>query len=153
MRLLSHTQGVLFVNTMPVSTEPLTYRNFNLCPHCIFQGEQALLCRLSEGMPMISRSDGRRFHLLLADRPAPYPARSESELSTQVSLCFWYSHVLNVQETASTVVILRKPAAKKSALFREIDAVADCLADLLAGSKRIAGMYEFADGSLAQVGY
>ena len=54
--------------------EPITYRNFNLCPHCVFHGEQSLLCRLCEGIPMISRSDGKTFHLLLADYPARYPA-------------------------------------------------------------------------------
>ena len=50
------------------------------------------------------------------------------------------------------MVILRKPAAKRSALFREIDDVADCLAELLAGSRRIASRYEFANGSLTEVG-
>ncbi|HEY1482078.1 MAG TPA: hypothetical protein VGF19_05070, partial [Candidatus Acidoferrum sp.] len=52
------------------------YRNFNLCPHCVLQGQQAILCRLCEGIPMISRSDGKLFHLLLADHPIPYPAES-----------------------------------------------------------------------------
>ena len=29
------------------------YRNFNLYPHCVLQGQQAILCRLCEGIPMI----------------------------------------------------------------------------------------------------
>jgi hypothetical protein len=31
-----------------------------------------------EGIPMISRSDGKTFHLLLADFPARYPAEKAS---------------------------------------------------------------------------
>jgi hypothetical protein len=73
----------------PVSTGTLLearagYRNFNLCPHCVLQGRQAILCRLCEGIPMISRSDGNLFHLLLADRPIPYPAESKSDASEKL---------------------------------------------------------------------
>ena len=45
---------------MHASSPPLvtiTYRNFNLCPHCDFRGGQSLLCRLCEGIPMISLKD------------------------------------------------------------------------------------------------
>lgn len=56
----------------PVASAP--YRNFNLCPHCASTGHPALLGRLCECLPMISRSDGQTFHLLLADRPLPYPS-------------------------------------------------------------------------------
>ena len=38
----------------------ISFRNFNVCPHCEWNGEEALLSRLSEGIPMISRSDGSR---------------------------------------------------------------------------------------------
>lgn len=95
---------------MPFSSpqvEPIAYRNFNLCPHCVSYGKQSLLCRLNEGIPMISRSDGQTFHLLLADYPACYPAERDSIGMERTSVCFWYSHVLDAGTTCSTVVILR----------------------------------------------
>ena len=70
----------------PSQTE---FRNFNVCPHCESNGEEALLSRLSEGIPMISRSDGKTFHLLLADRPLPYPAERGEQVTPTVSVCFW----------------------------------------------------------------
>ena len=68
-----------------------TFRNFNLCPHCQSRGEEGLLCRMCEGVPMISRSDGKHFHLFLADQPVPYPAEKKARRSDLVSVCFWYA--------------------------------------------------------------
>lgn len=59
-----------------------TFRNFNLCPHCQSRGEEGLLCRMCEGVPMISRSDGKHFHLFLADQPVPYPAEKRPGAQT-----------------------------------------------------------------------
>ena len=63
----------------PLIEEHVAHRNFNLCPHCIHHGEPGLLCRLCESMPMISRSDGKTFHVLLADRPLAYPQERQSD--------------------------------------------------------------------------
>ncbi len=86
--------------------QPTIYRNFNICPHCSVHGEQTMLRRIREGMPMISRSDGKTFHLLLADRAVPYPAERKSGPSKLVSICFWYSHIAAGQETCTSVVVL-----------------------------------------------
>jgi hypothetical protein len=72
--MVSCASGGELVQVSSPRLEPITYRNFNVCPHCILHGKQSLLCRLCEGIPMISRSDGKTFHLLLADHPAQYPA-------------------------------------------------------------------------------
>ena len=98
--------------------EPITYRNFNLCPHCVFPGRQSLLSRLCEGIPMISRSDGNTLHLLLADYPARYPAERTSGNTQKTSVCFWYSHVLDGGSTCSTVVILHDAGLNDAGLFR-----------------------------------
>jgi hypothetical protein len=129
------------------------YRNFNLCPHCVLQGQQAILCRLCEGIPMISRSDGKLFHLLLADRPIPYPAESKSEASEKLSTCFWYSHVSQIEKTSSVIVILPGSATNHASLFRQIEHIADLLAELLASARRVAGMYELVGGRLVESTY
>jgi hypothetical protein len=93
------------------------FRNFNLCPHCNVQGRDSLLFRMREGMPMISRSDGRSFHLLLADQPSPYPAEIDSKMTKQVSICFWYSHIKGGSVTQTSVVVLSDDVSESSTLF------------------------------------
>jgi hypothetical protein len=125
------------VQVSSLQLEPITYRNFNLGPHCVFHGEQSLLCRLCEGIPTISRSDGKTFHLLLADYPARYPAERASGNTEKTSVCFWYSHVLDGGSTCSTVVILR-------------DAGLNYLAKQLANSYRPPTLCELVNGGLGQ---
>jgi hypothetical protein len=108
----------------------VSYRNFNLCPHCILHGHQALLCRLCEGIPMISRSDGTTFHVLLADRPLPYPLERGKGAGDRISACFWYSHI-NHPATCATIVILPDSRTNHPAVFRMIEEAADLLADEL----------------------
>ena len=129
------------------------YRNFNLCPHCIFQGEQGLLCRLCEGMPMISRSDGKTFHLLLADQPLPYPAERESGLTKRISVCFWYSHIRIPQATLATIVLLPPGDTQSPSFFRLIESVADLLALELKHRPRLGSLYQLDGSSLAELTY
>ena len=129
------------------------YRNFNLCPHCERRGEGALLSRLSEGMPMISRSDGKNFHLLLADRPLPYPAERVSGPTQMVSVCFWYVHEGEGGATKSTVVIFESSAGPKEKMYRQIEFIADVLADELLRRKELAVFYNLQDNSIFELSY
>lgn len=131
--------------------DEIAFRNFNLCPHCALRGEDALLCRLCEGMPMISRSDGKTFHLLLADRPIPYPNERKSGRTQKLSVCFWYSHGLDSHNTYSTVVVLPRKSAIQASLFREIESLADLLSIELLQAGGLAKMYEFAGEKLNKV--
>lgn len=131
------------VNCSPVA--PAAYRNFNLCPHCAFHGQQALLRRLSEGLPMISRSDGQRFHLLLADRPLPYPLEKSAGPTNKVSVCFWYSHIRRPKCTLSCIVILSGTRTNHPSLYRKIELIADLLAEELIRQGDLAVVYEYFD--------
>ena len=132
----------------PLIADQVTHRNFNLCPHCIHCGEQGFLCRLCESMPMISRSDGKTFHLLLADRPLVYPQDRKAEASDGVSVCFWYSHVATGSTTHAVVVILPEARLDQPVLFRVIDSTADLLADELLRTDHLASLYQFSGDSL-----
>jgi len=135
------------------STEPaLVYRNFNLCPHCRHNGHPALLSRLSEGLPMISRSDGESFHLLLADRPLPYPIECEAGPTNQVSACYWYSHVRSGRKTCSTIVVLPCPHSNRPSLFRLLETAADLLAEELYRRGDLVEFYEFIPNSMIAIG-
>lgn len=128
--------------------EPVTYCNFNVCPHCALQGKQSLLCRLCEGIAMISRSDGKTFHLLLADYPARCPAASASGNTEKTSVCLWYSHASDAGSTCSTVVVLRDSELTYAGLFRLIETAADLLAKQLANSYRPPTLCELVNDGL-----
>jgi hypothetical protein len=96
---------------------------------------------------MISRSDGENFHLLLADRPLPYPIERTAGSTGQISVCFWYSHVRQPKHTFSTVVVLPESRAVHPAVFRRIEMVADLLAEELARTGSLADFYELFEES------
>jgi hypothetical protein len=125
----------------------VTQRNFNLCPHCVHLGQQAVLARLCEGLPMISRSDRKSFHLLLADRPLPYPIERTAGSTGQISVCFWYSHIRQPKRTFSTIVVLADSRTHHPAVFRRIEMVADLLAEELARHGSLGDFYELFEES------
>jgi len=125
-----------------VAVSCASYRNFSLCPHCEVTGQPATLCRLCEGLPMISRSDGTTFHLLLADQPLPYPMERSSGKTRNLSLCFWYMHAGQPKQTLSTIVLLRDADKKRHSLFRKIEVVADLLSEELSRCGKLANVYE-----------
>lgn len=132
----------------PQIEERVAHRNFNLCPHCMHHGEPGLLCRLCESMPMISRSDGNTFYVLLADRPLAHPQERQSDAPSCVSVCFWYSHVATGSTTHAVVVILPGARLDQPFLFRVIDSVADLLAAELLHTDHLASRYQFSGNSL-----
>jgi hypothetical protein len=133
------------LSTQPCVAAKAVYRNFNLCPHCINHGQEALLQRLCEGIPMISRSDGETFHLLLADRPLPYPLERTAGPTKKISLCFWYSPVNEPAQTHCTIVVLSGARTNFAATFRRIELVADLLAEELLVKGELCEFYELCE--------
>lgn len=129
------------------------FRNFNVCPHCEWNGEEALLSRLSEGMPMISRSDGRTFHLLLADRPLAYPMERGKDPKPMTSVCFWYVYGAEGRATKSTVVLFECGAGSSRKIFREIEFIADVLADELLRRRELAVFYSLQGKEILELAY
>jgi hypothetical protein len=89
---------------------------------------------------MISRSDGKTFHLLLADRPLPYPLERAAGPTNRISAFFWYSHVRQPNCTFSAIVILAGTRTRHPSLFCKIELVADLLAEELANYGQLSGM-------------
>jgi hypothetical protein len=130
------------------------YRNFNLCPHCKKQGKETFLWRFSEGFPMISRSDGETFHLLLADSPRSYPAELSSGRTNSLSLCFFYEHQATRNMTQAVTVLISGESGRGSLTYRQIESIADLLAaDLMESSElptlQILEAGELTDGAEA----
>jgi len=58
---------------------------------------------------------------------------------------------LQLERTSSVIVILPGSATNHPSLFRQIEHIADLLAELLASSRRVAGMYELVGGRFGGV--
>jgi hypothetical protein len=131
------------------------FRNFGICPHCEKKGGPFLLDRLNNVGPMISRSDGESFHLVLGDWPISFPAERSSGRTEMMTAGFWYvteqkTNSWGAREspqptrtTETVVVILRKPPRHGVNLARHLETVADRLADKLARAEELATLYEF----------
>ncbi len=134
---------------------PPYFRNFGVCPHCQKRGGPFLLDRLNDEGPIISRSDGELFHLVLGDRPISFPAEKSSGKTEMMTAGFWYvsdresSKAAGITETV--VVILRKPPRRGVDLARHLETVADRLADKLANAEELATLYEFRGNELHRV--
>ena len=98
---------------------------------------------------MISRSDGETFHLLLADRPLPYPLECDVGPTRKISVCFWYAHTRQPKSTFSTIVILEGCRTNHPSVFRKIELAADLLAEELSREGQLAGVYELFEDSAA----
>lgn len=131
----------------------IEFRNFNLCPHCEQQGQDPLLQRLTEGIPMISRSDGKNFHLLLADRPLAYPAERAAGPAQRLSLCFWYSQASGTSVTKSSLVLIPADLKKDPKIFRVIEFIADLLTDKLLQQQAIGAFYDLQGITLREISY
>ena len=102
---------------------------------------------------MISRSDGRNFHLLLADRPLPYPVELGAGPTQTVSVCFWYTYGEEQAETKSVVVLFECCAERKENLYRQIEFAADLLADELLRRGDLATFYNLQGNSVLELSY
>ena len=140
------------------------FANFQRCPHCEALGRRWEIDRLTETVPIISRSDGENFHLLLGDRPIAYPA-TDGRRIVRMSAGFWFVRERNRifgemsefpapdghppsrgrgtwARTEATVVLFH-PKWQRTVLLRQIETIADRLAELLEKSEFLENLYEF----------
>jgi hypothetical protein len=129
----------------------LRWENFNICPHCLANGRLVLAEGPNEWGPIVSRSDGVNFHLVLGDRPISYPAKSPIVCRQMMSVGFWYVHEANGASTEAVVVILRRPPRGGTPLLHHLEAVADKLFEKLKKSSRLPCIYEFDGRQLHQI--
>ena len=144
----SHSAGAPADHAHPLR---LRWMNFNICPHCRVNGRPGTLERLNQWGPMISRSDGMNFHLVLGDRPLAYPVIRAAGKTEMMSAGFWYVHEADGGSTETVVVILRRVAGGGIALLRDLETVADKLYEKLNKSSRLPCLYEFDGRKLHQV--
>ncbi len=127
------------------------FRNLQSCPHCARLGRRGEVDRLNESTPMIFRSDGDKFHLVLGDRPIAFP--NENGTIGMMTAGFWYvrerQRIFDEMSefpppdgipptrgrgtwacTETTAVIL-KPERRRLLLLHQLENIADKLAEVL----------------------
>src|SRR5260221_10845576 len=102
---------------------------------------------------MISRSDGRHFHLLLADHPLPYPAELGGGPTQTVCVCFWYAYGGEKTAAKSAVVLFEPCGVRQEKMDRLIKFIADGLADELLRRRELAAFYKLRGKSVLVLRY
>src|ERR1700688_5224166 len=89
----SNAHGVVTSIPPPPAPKALS-KNFHVCPHCQKCGRSPLLECLDDESPIISRSDGETFHLVLGDKPIWFPPENARGVG-MATAGFWYVHEAN----------------------------------------------------------
>jgi hypothetical protein len=145
LRLFSGTLGR---NNSDRDSRPF-FRNFGVCPHCQKKGGLLVLERLNDEDPVISRSDGESFHIVLGDKPISFPAEESSGRTATMTAGFWYVSERRAESpgtggfTETVVVMLRKPPKSGTPLMRHLELLADTLAEKINLEGRLSTYYEF----------
>lgn len=87
---------------------------------------------------------------MLRDRPLPYPAERENP-ARDVSLYFWYSSIKQKSATHSSLILVPSAKGKIAGSYREIEFVADLLAQELLRHSELAAVYALKEDSLREV--
>jgi hypothetical protein len=98
---------------------------------------------VAESTCFVARSDGNSFRLLAAGKPVSCRSAGRTQMS---SIGFWYAHERTGSSPESVAVILRHTPKHCSDRMRQVEIVADRLAERLAKDSRLSAAYEF-DGS------
>lgn len=113
-------------------------KNFEKCSHC-----EHRLIRLGEKTPLINRTDGKTFHLTLFSGPYRRGIRL-GDLHGEVLLCtFVYVHDRIGPNNEHVTVTITKADPTEEGAFRQVNALADNLAELIARAGRIERNYRF----------
>lgn len=134
------------------SGQPLKLRwiNFTVCPHCLTNNRPAVLERVNKESPIISRSDGLNFHLVLGSQPIGYPPRRPGGRG-YCSAGFWYVHEGPQVSSEIVVVLVRDRFLTERSLLQILNFAADELYEKLERTGILDGAYEFEGGRLHRV--
>jgi hypothetical protein len=128
--------------------ESASLRNFRICTHCVLNRRPAFLPRVTSQTPLVSRSDGRTYHIFLQFGPHPQPSAKGASIPGIYLAHFRFAlDSLNIANDPVSVLIV-DPNQK---LLETVETVADKLATVLAQGKRPAAFYKYSEGTLREL--
>jgi hypothetical protein len=134
-----------------ISAEPTPEKNFLVCPHCKTYGLQRRIVRATEQTPLVSRSDGRTYHLFLQYGPGRRPSKKSSTAREEYVTHFRYALESESIANDPVVVVLKVSGQTKVSLNNIIEEVADKLAHDLEEGKKLAPFYNYQNQKLAEL--
>jgi Family of unknown function (DUF6338) len=132
-------------NLLVTVTEPQiesTLRNFTTCAHCSLHGLPARVVRAGRDTPLISRSDGKTYHLFLFDGPRQLSDKTKNSLSNSVLVNFRYAlDSLKISNRSVLAFLTGAPNQSRDETVKMIEAFADKLEATLKEGKPLASIY------------
>jgi hypothetical protein len=126
-------------------------KNFAVCQHCLLNGKPGRLPRVSADTPLVSRSDGRSYHLFLLFGPKPQPSISGASIPGRYLAHFRYTlDSKNLANEPVTVLIEAKLQPLRSVRER-VEMAADRIADTLEKGERPARFYKLAGNKFTEL--
>jgi hypothetical protein len=123
-------------------------RNFIHCPHCAFRGKPRLIRPATHRTPLVSRSDGRTFHVYL-EESGLHTRSSDSQSERQVSALFRYDLDPCSVRAESTLVMIPDVGDDDVRTQIRLEEAAELLAELLARAEVPRRLYTMASGRLS----
>ena len=112
------------------------HKEFDKCPHCTVAGKSGIMMRLEAKTPLISRSDGKNYHLFLFSGPDLWYAKSGAPVAGRLVANYYYaSDRLNVNHDETTVQPCSADLDHDGVVMAMRDA-ADLIAEILSAGKR-----------------
>jgi len=153
-RSLSATKDILDVlKETEASTRPERegLRNFSVCPHCRQYGREGSWVRIQQDTPILSRSDGRHFHLFLVAGPLPQHGPSGGIVAGRVIAQFAYALDEQSLQRETVDVLLRVLDTRREPLMNAMEDAADKLATVLQSKEALKAKYFYTDGELSEL--
>ncbi len=112
------------------------YKDFDTCPHCTAAKKSGRIMRMEAKTPLISRSDGKHFHLYLFSGPDPWYAKSGAPIAGRMTTNYFYaSDKLKVSHEA-VMVMFRTTDLDYDRIVEAMRDAADRIAEILSKGER-----------------
>ena len=121
-------------------------KNFTDCPHCVFLHKRKIIRPAVHG-PLLSRSDGRTFHLYL-EESGMQRWSAEPDSGTQIFGLFRYDLDPCSVRAESTLILIPDAGDDENRALAKLEEAADLLAGLLERAEVPPRLYTLIMGSL-----
>jgi hypothetical protein len=109
------------------------------------------MMRLHEHAPLVTRSDGKSYHLLLFDGPSVWYSKNGSPIAGRAVAGFYYASDRLKTDHAQVTVILRTVDLRKPEVVRALEESANLLAVILESGQQPEQSYLFESGHISKL--
>lgn len=127
------------------------FYNFRVCKHCVLNRMSGLLPRITQDTPVISRSDGRSYHIYLQYGPTPQSTATGVSMAGVYLAHFRYDLDSKNRRNESVIVVVSAGNESYDRVVQIVEMVADKLALMLRDGKLPAKFYGWSAGNLSEL--